>query len=133
MTNPRLARRPDDRKWTYTWTREELLAAGIAERYIPKGVQRATVIVEFRDSRYTISAAGKVRIRGRYTVEGDLISVVHTPPAPGYAPGQVYRQRWSMDCSGSSATRPVTPTSLSSSSRSLGFARQSLWFRPQQW
>jgi TRAP-type C4-dicarboxylate transport system substrate-binding protein len=87
---------PLDGRWTYTWTRPELLAAGIAEKYIPRGVQRATVIAEFRRGRYTLSAAGKVRISGTYSVEGNVMSLVHKAPARGYVAGQVYRQRFSV-------------------------------------
>jgi hypothetical protein len=33
----------------------------------------------------------------RYTVEGDVMSLVYDAPAPpGYVPGNVYRQHWSI-------------------------------------
>jgi hypothetical protein len=34
---------------------------------------------------------------GRYSVEGDVMTLVYDAPAPpGYIPGNVYRQRWSV-------------------------------------
>jgi TRAP-type C4-dicarboxylate transport system substrate-binding protein len=83
-------------RWTYTWTRPELLAAGIAEKHIPKGVQRATLVLEFRGGRYRAIGDGVVLVRGTYTVDGDVLNLVHPPGSRGYAAGQVYRQRWSL-------------------------------------
>jgi TRAP-type C4-dicarboxylate transport system substrate-binding protein len=89
--------RPLGGRWTYTWKRAELLAAGIAERFIPPGVQTATVIFEFAGGRYRAIAGGRVRASGTYTVEGDVMRLVHDAPAsPGYVAGQVYQQRWSI-------------------------------------
>jgi TRAP-type transport system periplasmic protein len=94
--NAKAGTSPLEGRWTYTWTRPELLAAGIAEKYIPRGVQRATVVFEFKRGRYRAIADGAVRIRGTYTVDGDVLNLVHAPGSAGYAAGQVYRQRWSV-------------------------------------
>ena len=94
--NAKVASRPFEGRWTYTWTRPELLAAGIAEKYIPKGIERSTVVFEFTGGRYRMIAGGAVRARGTYSVEGDVLDLVYPPGTVGYAAGQVYRQRWSV-------------------------------------
>jgi len=83
-------------RWTYTWTLPELLAAGIDAKYIPKGLKRDTVQVVIENGRYRLIAGGAVRIRGTYTVHGDVMELVHPPGSVGYAAGQVLRQRWSV-------------------------------------
>jgi TRAP-type C4-dicarboxylate transport system substrate-binding protein len=87
---------PVEGRWKYTWTRPELVAVGIDEKYIPKGLQRDTVVVEFEGGRYRLIAGGAVRVKGTYTIDGDVLNLVHPPGSAGYAAGQVYRQRWSV-------------------------------------
>jgi TRAP-type transport system periplasmic protein len=93
---PAARQSPFEGRWTYTWTRPELLATGIDEKYIPKGIERDTVVFEFNDGRYRMIAGGAVRARGTYTVDGGVLDLVHPPGTVGYAAGQVLRQRWSL-------------------------------------
>jgi len=60
--------------------------------------ESATVTIEFKDGRYKAVAEGAgVVATGRYSVEGDVMTLVYDAPAPpGYIPGNVYRQRWSV-------------------------------------
>jgi TRAP-type transport system periplasmic protein len=83
-------------RWKLTFTRDDLIAvAGGSTKYIPKGLSRVTAIVEFANGRYTGTANGRVVVRGRYTVKGDVLSLVFDPPVPaGYIAGNVYRHRW---------------------------------------
>ena len=94
--NASAATSPLEGRWTYTWTRPELLAAGIDEKYIPTGLQRDTVVFEFDGGRYRAIAGGAVRIRGTYDVDGDVLNLVHPRGSVGYAAGQILRQRWSV-------------------------------------
>ncbi len=54
--------------------------------------------IEFEDGRYKAVAEGAgVVATGRYSVEGDVMTLVYDAPAPrGYIPGNRYRQRWSI-------------------------------------
>ena len=87
---------PLEGRWTYTWKRAELLAVGISEKYIPRDLRGDTAVFEFRDGDYRVTAGGAVRIRGTYTVDGDVLNLVHPRRSYGYAAGQVLRLRWSV-------------------------------------
>jgi hypothetical protein len=85
-------------RWRLNWTRDELIAAGIPERTLPKGLpEKGSVTFEFANGRHRVTIAGAVLGKGTYSVEGDVVSVVYkAPPPSGLVAGQVYRQRWSV-------------------------------------
>jgi hypothetical protein len=85
-------------RWRLHWTREELIAVGVARHLMKDAPESATVTLEFKDGRFRAIADGVgVVATGRYTVEGDVMSLVYDAPAPpGYVPGNVYRQSWSI-------------------------------------
>lgn len=86
-------------RWRMTWTRKELIAGGIPEKILPKDLpQKSSVDYEFADGRFRVSNPDRrFGARGRYTVKGDVLTLVYEPPTPpGYVAGQAYRHRWSI-------------------------------------
>jgi TRAP-type C4-dicarboxylate transport system substrate-binding protein len=86
-------------RWRVHWTREELIEAGLPERMLPPDAPKsAWVTVEFDRGRYRAVADGIGLVAtGRYTVDGDVMSLVYDAPAPaGYVAGYAYRQRWNI-------------------------------------
>jgi TRAP-type C4-dicarboxylate transport system substrate-binding protein len=86
-------------RWRMTWTRRELIAGGIPEKTLPKDLpQKSSVEYEFADGRFRVSNPDRrLGARGRYTVKGDVLTLVYEPPTPrGYVAGQPYRHRWSI-------------------------------------
>jgi TRAP-type C4-dicarboxylate transport system substrate-binding protein len=84
-------------RWKLTFTRADLIAAGVPEK-LAKGVpEKVNAIAEFANGRYTGDFGGGVVMKGRYTVRGDVMNLVFDPPVlAGYIPGNVYRHRWNV-------------------------------------
>ena len=76
---------------------DDLIAAGVPEQ-LAKGspaIVNATAV--FANGRYTGIVNGRVVVRGKYTVNGDVMSLVFDAPVPaGVIAGNVYRQRWNV-------------------------------------
>jgi TRAP-type C4-dicarboxylate transport system substrate-binding protein len=78
-------------RWEWTWTRAELIRAGLAENDATKLAGHGSI--EFKDGRLR-SGGG---LTGRYRVEGDLITLVFDPPgAPGAPPEDRFTLEWSV-------------------------------------
>jgi hypothetical protein len=77
--------------------------------------ESASVTLEFKDGRFkAIADEMGVVATARYTVEGDVMSLVYDAPAPpGYVPGNVYRQAGGSSAGryGSLGSRAPTSTS----------------------
>jgi hypothetical protein len=84
-------------RWELTFTRADLVAAGVPEKRAHDAPAVVHAIAEFANGRYTAIAGGRVVATGTYSVSGDVMSLVLDPPVPaGYIAGNVYRQRWSV-------------------------------------
>jgi len=84
-------------RWKLTFTRAELIAVGVPEKLAKNAPEIVKAIVEFANGRYTGIANGRVVVKGKYTVSGDVMSLVFDAPVPaGYIVGNVYRHRWSV-------------------------------------
>ena len=89
---------PLEGRWRLHWTRDELIGVGVDPRLLAGAPESATVTIEFKDGRYEAVAKGAGLVAtGRYSVEGDVMTLVYDAPAPrGYIAGNLYRQRWSI-------------------------------------
>jgi TRAP-type C4-dicarboxylate transport system substrate-binding protein len=78
-------------RWRVSWTREELIAAGLA----PKDADalRGTWVVEFANGRFGPADEPPV---GTYAFDGDVISLVFESRLGGVTPGKAYELRWSV-------------------------------------
>jgi len=103
--NAKTGRASLEGRWSLTFTHKDLIAVSAAETggaavrsSIPKDLPATiTAIVEFANGRYRGMVGGKVVAHGRYTVSGDVVSIVYDPPVPaGLIAGHVYRQRWNV-------------------------------------
>ena len=84
-------------RWKLIFTRDDLIAAGVPEKLAKAAPAIANVTAVFANGRYTGIANGKVAVRGKYTVNGEVMSLVFDTPVPaGVIAGNVYRQRWSV-------------------------------------
>jgi TRAP-type C4-dicarboxylate transport system substrate-binding protein len=84
-------------RWKQTFTRDDLIAMGVPEKLARTAPAIVNAIAVFANGRYTAIANGRVVVRGKYTVSGDVMSLVFDAPVPaGYIAGNVYRHRWSV-------------------------------------
>lgn len=81
---------PLDGRWTFTWTRAEM-------RPICASCTVGRFLVEFRDGHVIRLLPKPVLRSGRFSVRGNLASMVFPAPAPaGIIPGTTYLMRWSI-------------------------------------
>ena len=80
-----------------TFTRDDLIAAGVPAKLAKDAPDVVNAIAEFANGRYTGIADGRVVVRGKYTVSGDVVSLTYEAPVPpGLIVGNVYRHRWNV-------------------------------------
>jgi len=84
-------------RWRMTFTRDDLIAAGVPAKLAKDAPDVVNAIAEFANGRYTGIADGRVVVRGKYTVSGDVVSLTYEAPVPpGLIVGNVYRHRWNV-------------------------------------
>jgi TRAP-type C4-dicarboxylate transport system substrate-binding protein len=84
-------------RWKLTFTRADLIAVGVPEKLAKNAPEIVKAIAQFANGRYTGIANGRVVAKGKYTVSGDVMSLVYDAPVlAGYIAGNVYRHRWSV-------------------------------------
>ena len=70
---------------------------GVPEKLAKNAPGIVNAVAEFANGRYTGIANGRVVAKGKYTVSGDVMSLVYDAPVlAGYIAGNVYRHRWSV-------------------------------------
>jgi hypothetical protein len=89
---------PLEGRWRLHLTRDKLIAVGVNPRLLEGAPESTTLTIGLEDGRYKAVAEGAgVVATGRYSVEGDVMTLVYDAPAPrGYIAGNPYRQRWSI-------------------------------------
>jgi TRAP-type C4-dicarboxylate transport system substrate-binding protein len=84
-------------RWKLTFTRADLIAVGVPRKLANGVPEKINMIAEFANGRYAADFGGGFGVRGRYTVRGDVMSLVLDPPVPaGAIAGNVYRLRWNV-------------------------------------
>jgi hypothetical protein len=84
-------------RWKLTFTPADLIAAGVPKKLANGVPEKVHAIAEFANGRYTWDFGGPFVMKGRYTVRGDVMSLVFDPPVlAGYIAGNVYRHRWNV-------------------------------------
>jgi hypothetical protein len=87
---------PLEGRWLMSWTPQELVAIGLPPKLARNAPRRVTAVVEFADGRYRETVDGRTGKRGRYSLDGNVMSLVLEEAPKGYVLGHVYRQRWNV-------------------------------------